>query len=88
MHLWYLTSLNTLFGIAVYIYVHVIRYSGNGANCANGQIYRANMLEAEVIVFWLTFHIMSVPQVIYAFMSKENLEGALTEGDEEEDEKE
>ena len=33
MHLWYILSLNTLYGIAAYIYVHVARYSGNGLAC-------------------------------------------------------
>lgn len=32
--IWYVTALNSLFGIAVYIYVHVVRYSGNGKECA------------------------------------------------------
>ena len=43
------------------------------------------MLMAEVIVFWLTFHIMSVPQIFFFFMSNENLDSALVEeGDDEE----
>ncbi len=43
------------------------------------------MLVAEVIVFWVTFHIMSVPHIFYAFMSNENLENALTEEEGEEE---
>ena len=88
IQLWYLTSLNTLFGIAAYITVHVVRYSGNGKECAEEQEYRAAMLTAEVIVFWVTFHIMSVPQVFLKFMSKENLEDALKDEEEEEEGKE
>lgn len=84
--IWYVTSLNTLFGIAVYITVHVVRYSGNGKECAEQQEFRAGMLTAEVIIFWVTFHIMSVPQVFLKFMSKENLEDALKEEVEEEEE--
>ena len=30
MPIWYATSLNTLYGIAAYIYCHVVRFSGNG----------------------------------------------------------
>jgi len=82
--IWYATGLNTLFGIAAYITVHVARYSGNGALCAETQKWRANMLMAEVIIFWVTFHIMSVPQIFFFFMSKENLESALVEEEEEE----
>ena len=84
--LWYILSLNTPFGIAAYIYCHVIRFSGNGLACAGNQQYRASMLQAEVIIFWVTFLIMSVPQIFIAILSKENLEKALVEGDEEEDE--
>ena len=88
MPIWYLTSLNTLFGIAAYITAHVVRYSGDGKECAEEQEFRAGMLTAEVIIFWVTFHIMSVPQVFLKFMSKENLESALKEEDEEEEGKE
>jgi hypothetical protein len=33
--LWYLTFLNTLFGIAAYIVVHVARFSEPGKTCAD-----------------------------------------------------
>ena len=86
MPIWYLTSLNTLYGIAVYIYVHVIRFSGDGKECAEEQEFRSHMLVSEVIVFWTTFHILSVPHIFFAFMSNENLDKALIEEDEEEGE--
>ncbi len=86
MPLWYLTSLNTLFGIAAYIHAHVIRYSGHGKECAEEQEWRSHMLVAEVIVFWTTFHIMSVPHIFFFFMSNENLDKALVEEEEEEGE--
>ena len=34
MPIWYALSPNTLYGIAVYIYVHVVRFSGYGKECA------------------------------------------------------
>ena len=43
------------------------------------------MLTAEVIIFWVTFHIMSVPQIIFLFMKTESLEEAMKDEDEEED---
>ena len=85
MHLWYILSLNTLYGIAAYIYVHVARYSGNGLACQPFQIFRASMLTAEVIVFWTTFFIMSVPQIFYLFMKTEDLEEAMKEQDEDDE---
>ena len=86
MPIWYFTSLNTLFGIAVYIVVHVVRFSGNGKECAEEQEFRSHMLVSEVIVFWTTFHILSVPHIFFAFMSNENLDKALVEEEEEEGE--
>ena len=86
MPIWYFTSLNTLYGIAVYIYVHVTRFSGNGKECAEEQEFRSHMLVSEVIVFWTTFHILSVPHIFFAFMSNDNLDKALVEEDEEEGE--
>ena len=86
MPIWYFTSLNTLYGIAVYIYVHVIRFSGNGKECAEEQEFRSHMLVSEVIVFWTTFHILSVPHIFFAFMSNDNLDKALVEEEEEEGE--
>ncbi len=86
--IWYATALNTLFGIAAYIYAHVIRYSGNGKECAEEQPYRASMLTAEVIVFWVTFFIMSAPQLFLVCMSQESKEAALVEGEDEEGEEE
>jgi hypothetical protein len=85
MPIWYFTSLNTLYGIAVYIYVHVIRFSGNGKECAEEQEFRSHMLVSEVIVFWTTFHILSVPHIFFAFMSNENLDKALIEEEEGEE---
>ena len=83
---WYATSLNTLYGIAAYIYCHVTRFSGYGKECAEEQEFRAHMLVSEVIVFWTTFHILSVPHIFFCFMSKDSLEKALVEEEEEEGE--
>jgi len=65
MPIWYFTGLNTLYGIAAYIYCHVARFSGYGKECAEEQEYRSYMLTVEVIVFWVTFHIMSFPQAFF-----------------------
>lgn len=81
--IYYATALNTLYGLAVYIYIHVCRYSGDGKACEDAQKYRATMLMVEVIVFWVTFHIGSYPHIYLHLASKENLEDALK--DQEED---
>jgi len=76
---WYASSLNSLFGLAAYIICHIVRYSSTGLLCAEAQKRRADILTIEVFVFWFTFHIMSVPQIFFLFMSKKSLEAALIE---------
>ena len=46
------------------------------------------MLEAEVIIFWVTYFIMSLPQVFFCFMSKANLDDALVDEDDKEEDEE
>jgi hypothetical protein len=88
MHVWYVMGFfNVLFGIAAYIYCHVTRYSGYGLECAEEQEYRAYMLTVEVIVFWVTFHIMSFPQAFFLCLTNDTLDQAmLTQEDDEEGE--
>ena len=77
MHVWYLTSINTLFGIAAYCVAHAARFSDDGYDCANEQVARGAFLLVEVILFWTTFHIMSFPQFFILIMKKDNLEDAM-----------
>lgn len=44
------------------------------------------MLEAEVIIFWVTFFVMSIPQAFFLCMSPANIEDAMKDHDEEEEE--
>lgn len=73
MHVWYILCINSLFGIAAYITCHVQRFNDDGKACADVQSYRSGFLLAEVIIFWLTFVIMSVPQLFFFCMKKDNL---------------
>jgi hypothetical protein len=59
--LYYILYLNTLFGIAAYCDAHARRYNDNGKLCAESQHYRAQVLVAEVVIFWTSFLIMSFP---------------------------
>lgn len=79
--IYYVTGLNTLFGIAAYIYVHATRFSDVGKYCADIQVTRGAFLLAEVIVFWTTFHILSFPNFFLFIMKKDNLESALKKSD-------
>ena len=46
MHIYYVTALNTLYGIAAYCYAHSARFGTEGKECAEVQIYRARYLLA------------------------------------------
>lgn len=83
--IYYALYLNTLFGLAAYIIVHVKRFGEDGKICADYQVYRAEVLMAEVIIFWITFFVMSFPQIILFFMKKESIEDAY-QGPKEEEE--
>ena len=77
MKIWYITSLNTIFGIIAYIYVHAQRFSDDGKACVEEQPARAQFLIAEVCIFWLIFHIASFPQFFLFVMKKQYIEDAL-----------
>ena len=85
-HFWYILGLNTLYGFAVHIYIHVARFSEPGSSCADIQKYRAAFLICDIVVFWTTFHIMSFPHAFFFCMKKENLEDAMKVHEEEEEE--
>lgn len=87
IHIWYASALNTLFGIAAYIVCHIYRFNEQGKMCAekDRQYYRGAFLLCDVIVFWVTFHIMSFPH-IFLFLKKSYIEDALKEHNEEEEE--
>ena len=86
MGIWYILGLNSLYGIAAYLYAHKARFTQDGKDCADVQVFRSGFLYAEVIIFWLTFHIMSIPHFFFIFLKKDNLEDALTNGGEESEE--
>lgn len=79
-------GLNTLFGLASYFYVHAARFNEDGKACADVQKYRATHLMVEVIIFWPTFIIMSVPQLFIKCMKKATIEAAIKEQNDEEEE--
>ncbi len=85
MHIWYFLGLNTIYGIATYIYLHVVLFSSPGSTCRDSQYYRGQFLLAEVIVFWLTFHIMSFPHFFLLVEKKSYIEEKLNNKDDEEE---
>ena len=58
MHAWYITGiLSSLFGIAVFIYLHVVYASDDSKACADAQKTRHDWLMVEIIYFWVLFWI-------------------------------
>ena len=86
---WYVTSLNTLYGLIAYAIAHMAYLSDDGKACKETQENRAAWLLVEIIAFWVLFFIYSFPFVFSICLGKDKadttLENAYKE-DEEEDE--
>ena len=74
---WYISAISALFGIAVFIYAHVIYASDDSKACSEAQKTRHDWLMVEIIYFWTLFWIYQVPMVVLRFYKKEKLEEIL-----------
>ena len=54
---WYLSALSAFYGIAVFIYAHVVYASDDSIACADAQKFRHDWLMVEIIYFWTLFWI-------------------------------
>ena len=88
MQIWYVLGLNTIYGVAAALYVHKAIFDADGKACQDVQVYRGKQLICEVCVFWVSFIIFSFPQILFKILGKANLEDAIKENDEDEDEAE
>ena len=61
MWVWYITMLNSLFGLAAFIYCHIVYASAAGRSCALNQTTRYQWLMAEIIIFWVSFWLFLFP---------------------------
>lgn len=75
---WYITTFNTLFGIVVYAYVHMV-YLGQGKECESAQPDRYMWLFAEMIAFWVLFFFFSFPMVVMFLRGKTTADKLLLE---------
>jgi hypothetical protein len=86
MQIWYVTAINALYGIAIFIYIMVVVGSEDGKSCAASQPTRYRWLEVEIIYFWILFWIYQVPFMIAYLYKKEKLHEIMNaESEEEED---
>ena len=85
---WYLTTINTLFGIVVYAIVHMVYTSEDGQSCKDVQEYRAVWLLVEIIAFWALFFCCAFPMICTMICGKDRADAKLQawkEADEDED---
>lgn len=86
---WYLTTLNTLFGIVVYAIVHMVYTSEDGESCKDVQEYRSTWLLVEIIAFWALFFCCAFPMICTMICGKDRADQKLQAwkeaGEEEED---
>mmetsp|Transcript_15644 Transcript_15644/g.11385 ORF Transcript_15644/g.11385 Transcript_15644/m.11385 type:complete len:151 (+) Transcript_15644:253-705(+) len=83
---YYLLYLNTIYGFIVLLYTHAARFNEEGKLCEDKQEYRAIILVVDIIIFWITFIVMSFPQMFLKCMSAEKVERAwLGETEDDED---
>ena len=75
-----------VFGMISYFVAHARRFNDDGKSCEESQEHRANVLIAEVIIFWTTFIFQTFPQLLLKLMSQENIEEAYTGEQEDEHE--
>ena len=85
---WYLTTINTLFGIVVYAIVHMVYTSEDGQSCKDVQEYRAVWLLVEIIAFWALFFCCAFPMICTMICGKDRADAKLQawkEADEDDD---
>jgi len=88
MWVWYITMINSLFGIAVFLYAHYVRFSPHGKACNEWQPTRSNWIVIEIIMFWILFFFYSFPMIIIRCCNRQKLEQALDAPSEDEGESE
>ena len=76
---WYVTTPNTLFGIVVYAYVHMVYTSSDGKACGEVQENRYLWLLGEIIAFWVLFFFFAFPFVIMFCRGKGRADELLLE---------
>ena len=76
---WYVTTINTLFGLIVYAFAHMAYFDEYGELCAENQPDRASWLLAEIIAFWVSFFFFAFPFTILFCRGKERADATLKE---------
>jgi|688.fasta_scaffold520515_1 hypothetical protein len=83
---WYITMLNSIYGIIAYIFCYVTYFSESGQACIGTQKWRGQFLLAEIILFWIWFLPMIWPLMVLLMCSKQSHEQILNAKDDDEEE--
>ena len=75
--------LNSLFGIAVYIFAHIVRLSEDGKACSEQQQGRGTYLVVDIICFWIFFWWQINPAFFFRCFSREKIEQSMKDSDAE-----
>lgn len=75
--IWYVTMLNSIYGLVAYVFLYVVYFSTEGQACAQAQTFRAQFMLAEVICFWVLFLPMIYPLFVLFICSKQSHEKIL-----------
>ena len=74
---WYITSINSLFGMIVYAFVHMAYFDESGELCGEAQPDRRMWLMAEIIAFWCTYFFFAFPFVVLFCRGKAKADATL-----------
>ncbi len=85
IQVYYALVINSLFGFAVYIFVHIVRFSEDGKHCSEQQKGRGRFLIVAIVCFWLFFWVQINPGFFLGCMSRGTIVKALKESDAEDD---
>jgi hypothetical protein len=80
---WYLTVLNTVYGLVAYAIVHMVYFSDDGKLCKEVQGPRADWLLVEIIAFWVLFFCFAFPMLLTMIMGKGNADDTIKKAYEE-----
>lgn len=82
---WYISAVTALYGIAVFLYAHIVYASDKGSACKSSQEYRYQWLMWEIIFFWTFFFFFQFPMIVFRLCDKKKLSQWLQDDEDEEE---
>lgn len=82
--LWYITMINSIFGLVAYVVAQMVYVSEDGQLCGAAQPYRYMWLLVEICCFWPTFFLYAFPQIFIICKGKQKADETLAKAEEDE----